>query len=43
MNQFVFIYTIQVDAYITEEETEALIANNTTSIFVGNVSSFKFF
>lgn len=27
-----------MDAYITEEETEALIVNNTTSIFVGNVS-----
>ena len=26
-----------VDANITEEETEALIANNTTSLFVGNV------
>lgn len=26
-----------VDAYITEEETEALMANNTTSLFVGNV------
>lgn len=36
--KFIFIYAIQVDAYITEEETEALIANNTTSIFVGNVS-----
>lgn len=27
-----------VDHNITEEETEALIANNTTSLFVGNVS-----
>ncbi|XP_055301093.1 syntaxin-4 [Sitodiplosis mosellana] len=26
-----------VDAYITEEETESLIANKTTSIFVGNL------
>lgn len=30
-----------VDAHITEEETEALIANNTTSLFVGNVSIFE--
>lgn len=37
-NQLCFQFLFIVDHNITEEETEALIANNTTSLFVGNVS-----
>lgn len=40
-NKLRLIYLILVDAHITEEETEALIANNSKSIFVGNVSDSR--
>lgn len=40
--KFLLVYIFQVDAYITEEESEALIANNTTSLFVGNVNHLIF-
>lgn len=36
-----FAVVSSADTNITEEETEALIANNATSIFVGNVSTFS--
>lgn len=38
INQSNDFITFTADAHITEEETEALLANNTTSMFVGNVS-----
>lgn len=41
-NKLRLIYFILVDAHITEEETEALIANNSKSIFVGNVSGSRY-
>lgn len=38
MNQSNGFIIFTADTHITEEETEALLANNTTSMFVGNVS-----
>lgn len=40
-NWSIYLIQFSVDAAYTEEETEALIANNNTSIFVGNVSLWK--